>query len=1058
MSSGRSPPQDAAKNIAGNADPFYTNEDVAVLHDIVLLAQELLPTLPAREQLPTNALFNAYYDILPRVGVNADYDSRYARILFKIGGLRGEGTLYQKFEEILSRMGIEIEFDQDEDEDVSSQLEDSQTNVESAATGLLPQVENTPSRGRQRRNSESAAWNVASENNTFHKERHNSFSPSRKLLVSPETTGQQDIDLPTPFRPSQADQTPHGDQPGHLGAWIASMQEKPRRERGRSVSTHASMRIRRRSPSVSHNKHDPPASQPNVRLAEAETSGYSASISFTNIQEQLDPPPLLKGHTPSQETENLMQTKATFVHQHYLSLAGGRILRLWRDQAIRAREHNANLNSLASQQDKNVLLNLALENWRNSLVEKRHMAETERFFVHLERRSEQARNLYLLHKAFTHWGTSAFEAVERTSIARRHIIKTRTFNAWRDITAVNELKVRRQVIKKFFGIWKRQHSLALSDNAGAVQIYENNLVEKVFRRWIAKFSDIKASAWWSANTKQRALFQWANVARSAEEHRRVAEEIKALNHARNAWGIWRAKTQHRVHLDLEARSFHQFRVCSTTLRKWRLEAGVTPARKALQTDVNVRLLRNTLSLWRHRARQERQATVIDSLRITREAWTNWRHKLRSQVLCARVNDNIILRSVYKWVLAERSVLAQRLANQRLLSNCLHGWAQRSKTQREHRWDQEDLAQTAAVHSSRFLILRRWRSRLETQQQHETNAVNFYVPRILGGPLSQWSERTRQLQQLNQWSRDAEFYFLASKMVKRWKASTEAAKREKRKAAYVQVRRTIKMNLARGVLFDWLRQTRHIRELNARAIDLNHNRTVVIGMNIFDRWHARVEELEELNSVWRERVLRKQFTVWKARATAFRDLEVEAIINFQERQQGQAIKKWGLLTLQLRSQSLYATEIREKNVKRSFRKTFMYWQQRTSHKLPARSLNRDALGPVGATPRAEIWSESGDDTEVDFAGLDDPGSFTPIPGYLNTPSKRLERVTAAVARFSLSSTTPKGPPPSPFDRQMRGWSLGRSVSSVRKGARSQLGMGSEFPDIAETSNDNIEEHT
>jgi hypothetical protein len=134
MSSGRSPPQDAAKTIAGNTEPFYTNEDVAVLHDIVVLAQELLPALPERERLPTNALFNAYYDILPRVGVNADYDSRYARILFKIGGLRGDGTLYEKFEEILSRMGIEIEFDQEETGDVHSQNEHSQTSVDTGTT------------------------------------------------------------------------------------------------------------------------------------------------------------------------------------------------------------------------------------------------------------------------------------------------------------------------------------------------------------------------------------------------------------------------------------------------------------------------------------------------------------------------------------------------------------------------------------------------------------------------------------------------------------------------------------------------------------------------------------------------------------------------------------------------------------------------------------------------------------------------------------------------------------------------------------------------------------
>jgi hypothetical protein len=83
------------------------------LHDIVSLAQELLPTLPERERLPTNALFRAYYDILPRLGLDTDHDNRFARILFKIGGLGG-GPLRERFLEVIGKLGIEIAFDDGE--------------------------------------------------------------------------------------------------------------------------------------------------------------------------------------------------------------------------------------------------------------------------------------------------------------------------------------------------------------------------------------------------------------------------------------------------------------------------------------------------------------------------------------------------------------------------------------------------------------------------------------------------------------------------------------------------------------------------------------------------------------------------------------------------------------------------------------------------------------------------------------------------------------------------------------------------------------------------------
>ena len=1043
MSSGRSPAQDAGENIAGNAEPFYTNEDVAVLHDIVVLAQELLPALPDRERLPTNALFNAYYDILPRVGVNADHDSRYARILFKIGGLRGEGTLYEKFEEILSRMGIEIEFDQEDTADLYSQVERSQTNVEAGATGSLLQAGGSPPRGRPRRNSDSSAWNVGT---AFHhardKERRNSVSSPRKPALSTETTGHQGIDFSRQLGPNKTVQTSRVVQSEHIGTWVAAIEEQPWLDRGRSVSTHGGIRIQRQSPSVSRSHHELPTSPSN-----------STIDSSSKREQKLDSTNLLKGDLLSRESNTLLQTKTSLVLQHRLGHAGRRQLRLWRDRAMEAREHNAHLHNLAWQKDKHVLLSLSFENWRNLLIETRHIAETERFFAYLERRSEQARNLYLLHKAFTHWATRAFEEEERTSVARRYIIKTRTFNAWRDITAINELKVRRQVVKKFFAIWKRRWGLALSDYTRCVQIYEGNLVERVYRQWIRKVADIRADVWSSESAKRKTLFYWTIVARCANEHRRAAEEWRFVQLARRAWQIWREKTLLRIQQDREARISFNVRISSATLRKWRRETRVTPVRKALQIDAKVRLLRNTFTLWLQRARQERQATAIDRSRIIREACTNWRHKLRFQALRSHVNNHAILQSVYKWVLTERSILAQRLMNQRLHLSYLHNWIQHSKTMRERRLEQEDVAQMVAKRNGQDLLLRHWHSQLRMQQQKEADAENLFIPRRLGDVLSLWVEHVPHLRQLERWSRDAEFYFLASKMLKRWKASTEVAKREKRKVAYVQVRRTMKMRLARGVLLDWRHNVQQIRELHTRAISLNQNRTVVIGMNIFDRWRARVEELEELNTLWRATVLRKRFTSWRVRTTAFRELEVEAVMNFQERQQGQAIRKWGLLALQLRFHLHYALEIREKNLKRSFRKTFTYWQQKTVQKLPRKDLSQDVSAVTA--PRAEIWSESGDDTEVDewARGLDDPNTFTPVPGYLKTPSKRVERVTAAVARFS--STTPRAPLPSPFTRQLRGRYLSSSLSSNRKGgSRGQFGVGAEFADITEMSNDDI----
>ena len=1055
MSSGRGPPQDVGKNNTGAVEPFYTNEDVAVLHDIIVLAQELLPNLPERERLPTNALFTAYYDILPRVGVNADHDSRYARILFKIGGLRDHGTLYEKFEEVLARMGIEIEFGQEEDEGIYSQLEDSQTDFKKNAKGNAFQDENQLPRGRPRRNSESSVWDLGS--GQFHlRERHNSFSSLRKPFRSSTDRGSRFLPEFVHAQPLKLDQSivkANRDKSEHdVRSWLASDLEKPRRERGRgrSVSTHASLRIRRRSPSLATSHHGTPSNASILEPNDYEFRAQSETAAVTpgsNLQRS-DSSNLSRRPSVLQEAIILMERKASLVLQQRRSLLAIERLRLWQLTALQLREDRANLQNVAIHHDKTVLLHSSLEKWQNRLLVARRSEETDGFFAYLEHRSEQARDFFLLNKAFTHWRLSAFEEVERTSIARRHIIRTRTFNAWRDITAINELKVRRQVIKRFFSIWKRQNTSLLSVHTKAVQRYETNLVEKIYTQWIRRGREIQADIWWSERAKRQILLRWTAFARTFWSHQCTAEEKRLLQLALGKLLIWRAKTHEQEGQNHDAESFYRIRTGSVSLRKWRRETLVIPAKNTLQTEVNIRVLRKAFSLWLYRSQQEREAVAVDRLRVVREAWANWRHKLRFQLLRARVDERVILESIYKWVLTERSMLAKRLTNRGLLTKVVGNWASRLKASRAQRWDQEDLAHAFADQKTQAFALNCWYSRQQAQQTRDSGATSFYTPRRLDQSFSRWSEHTRHLRKLDRWSRDAEFYFLASKSLKYWKVSTESAKRERRKTAYAQVRRTTKIHLARVVLLTWRHRAQEVMKLQVQAVNISQNKIVITGMNFFDQWRACAEELRELESLWRERLLRKLLFTWRDRTSAFQELKAEAIANFEERQQSRTIKRWSLSTLQIKAQSRYAGEIREKNFRRSFRKSFAYWQQRTVQKRPINSLHRNDPSQLGVTATAENWSDFGEDTEVDewAKGLDEASISTPVPGYLNTPSKRTERVTAAAARFS--STTPKVRLSSPFERQLRAQYSGGLGPSLRKGpGKSQLSMGGGFTDIS-----------
>lgn len=85
--------------------------DIKVVHEIVTTAQERLDRLPVEDRLPTNELFQAYDAVLPSYGIDPEEDQHLSRLVFRIGGERGDSTLLDKFRAVLSRMGIEIEFD-----------------------------------------------------------------------------------------------------------------------------------------------------------------------------------------------------------------------------------------------------------------------------------------------------------------------------------------------------------------------------------------------------------------------------------------------------------------------------------------------------------------------------------------------------------------------------------------------------------------------------------------------------------------------------------------------------------------------------------------------------------------------------------------------------------------------------------------------------------------------------------------------------------------------------------------------------------------------------------
>ncbi|KAH7346664.1 Sfi1 spindle body protein-domain-containing protein [Rhexocercosporidium sp. MPI-PUGE-AT-0058] len=1062
---GSSPQSNAGHTHTDAVEPYYSNEDVAILHDVVVLAQEIFPKLPERERLPTNALFGAYYDILPRIGIDTDHDNRYARVLFKIGGQRGPATLYEKFEAVLARMGIEIEFDQEnrEDDEESSQLEDSQVVFEHGVISDKSTPIEDKSARRQRRNSESSAWDLGIDLRSHPTTRRNSFSTIGKdhsrVFIEKEIfkrgkpiplTVQENDALPSVLEKDETNR--------NVGAWLNSKSERPRRDRGRSVSTHGSMRVRRRSSSKGkEGQHHHPATTLSVPASEYDLTNSEITAATSTFEEEAVPNwTQVLVHRPAPKPEDLLGIKATLFFQARLQSLVKQKLRNWRDRAHDLQQDNVGLELIAINHDKKALSRSAFDSWRLSFLQKRKSAEKERFFAQIEQQASVLRDVYVLQRAFIHWLNYANFHVYRTAVARRHIIRTRVFNAWKDITVVNELKVRRHVVKKFFAIWRRHHTSSIDEGTSAVQKYEENLVERVYRQWVRRLWDIKAAKRWAEAIKKRALFRWIVVSHNHWEGRRSADELRQLDLAWGAWRLWKTKIEIQHRHDQEAVTHYHKQTLRGPLLKWRQETQMIPARLRVQAKVAIGTLRDVFGIWKHRARQERAAATLDRIKILREALTIWRYKFRSTIVVGRIDRRVVAEAFSKLHLRDTEISFRREQQHRRRRAIYELWKQKMEVVRERRWEQEGLARSLITRKTQTDVLHTWAFRSESKRRLETVAVEYHDPRLLRDLVTKWTTQAQHLKELERRSQDANYYLVLTKAIGQWKASTEKSKREKRKAAFAHVKRTVKVNLARGVLQNWRDQARRTLKLQSQAAEVSGNKIVILGMECFDRWRARAEELAELDILWQEQVLKKHFTTWKNRSNAVLALDTEAVLTYQENQESRAIKQWSLQALKIKAQVNYAENIHEKNAKKNFRKIFSYWRQKTIQKRPVKKVVFAESSQLGTIAKVGAWSDFGEDVEMDdwAKGLDEAGAVsTPIPGYLSTPSKRSERVMAVAARFS---TTPKAPLSTPFERQLRAQWSGGAPSLRRPLARSTLGTDGGFADIPESSTNNDQE--
>ncbi|CAG8002460.1 unnamed protein product [Penicillium olsonii] len=1084
------PPISSQRRTVTEESSSLTDDDVGFLYQVISGAE----VKPEVDRLPFRALFEAYDEAIGQHGVNADPGHACLRFLFKMGSKAVDGeSLFDKFENALQQVGIVIELGDEGSTNINETGDHDQYTAEVTHSrtvdyhndgplehSYLPNgVPPTPKRR--------ASFNTTYDIGDDATQRSFINRPSSRSSMSRLEVGKPDFSKPrsspshgkgsTPLK--SPDRTKLISQFLDVGRRLLSRFDGVESKPGASEPPPLTNGVLARS-AVTRDR--------SKRAAEASRSNRSLSIESSDSSQSQEVESIMsqgpendsfeKEEVPPEflyrpQLSDLLRDASTFNMYRQRSICR-RILTLWLKKAFQARQVRETRESLATNYDRSLLLRQAFDPWLGVIQEKRHSARTDRFFKHLETRANRARELYLMTKAFSHWAQLTSEEVARTSAARKHVLSVKYFKAWREVTAINELKAQRFALKRPFHAWRKKIQDLKAAESQAVTVRNTKTQRSSFWNWHWCFLYRRVVDVSDYRLKRRSLLSWLRNFRTIRER---DHEIDLHNKRSSLMSVLQTWSQHSrtiVSAEQEIQNSRRQHDLRGTFDEWRIQTRLAPPASRVSQMVDTRILRTALSKWVDKARMIQQAEDADRYRIQRNSWNSWNDTLRCLALRARIDERIKMEAMYKWILMERYELMRRIREQRIKREVFSRFITNTRetyTRLLFHAEAYEERQAEVTVQSKFAI---WREQVQLQREREYIASEFYAPRLAAESLGIWRARHQQVIKMEGWAQDARFYFLMKRSMKQWqKAKSDSGKR-RRQEAYAKVRRMVKINIASKALATWASKTRVILDMDRQAAEVDRDKLLVDTSDIFAQWHEktnkRIQEVQDADDSYFRQVAFDQLMQLSETFIIRREMEDQAD-NVHRlhvlRSASGALRKLSLRIFQVSNHVETAEAMRERNLRKHSRNMFRDWVDNARLKIEARDSAGPSMtpGPMstfgngeGAGSASAIfdpWSQDPAETPFklsDFTGTSqstshDPISASPLatPNFSASPSKRAARARA----LAQISTTPATPMRTPFaSRLLRAGTttaLTTSSKQPRTGRRSSVGTSVRFVD-------------
>lgn len=578
-------------------------------------------------------------------------------------------------------------------------------------------------------------------------------------------------------------------------------------------------------------------------------------------------------------------------------------------------------------------------------------------------------DFFLLSKSLTHWANCAEEEVERTQIARRHILRRRCFGAWLGEREKDETEAESKATWFAQMVAMREwHDIAM----------KTCIKTQGLHRAAVRIDGIR--------TLENLLGNWYHVAKmrqaAAIDSQRLLGGCLEHWHAESTW-------LHSAHE--EAQGIFNGSLMGRYMRHWREGARIQERAEAGAVPLIARrdeFLRSGLSLaWRQEAEEARNRERVAVVQDLSEYTKHWVYETRLVQWQEEQDYELLDNLTYHWYCEWRFVLCQRVIEQQERARFFEKWTGIGVAQAARSYHLRQLARDVRHHDS---ITGFFNSGLESLEQLEMQAYHargLIVQRVVPRVIKHWVDQFNQHQQLSNWSHLAQTFSVGESVLPHWQAVRKQEWQKRMQRLYRDCRQRVRLDTVADIFDTWRRATAENVTKGWEAENVHAEEDNAMVASVADAWQSKLELLVVLSEVAEDSDRETHLIQWNSLLEVHQESSLDAEeYDFAQTAYGYW-DEWRLASLDLPGRERTAQDFLRQNTRRDRQRFFAMWASYTPN--------------VDSVP------------EMDFRASRRGGSrwTTPAPRRSRLMTDYTPFRTPARPNFGQSSTTPAYRPPS-----------------------------------------------